>query len=1108
MLKLKDINAVYTKVRVLGLQETTKKLFKVLSSEGMSGVYRRVNSFTRVSTPPVLRAGGSGLQKYWDLWQGDKQTGTESEKNLRLLVHVQLYNLDFLDSIVSYLENIPQEFDLLISCNFEVDSQKDLCKLYCLKNAKSIQLVQFNSSDNTLETSYTDILKIVEENDILLQIHNFDFAFFKPSLWFQRENFYRQFLINEYTVSRVLRKFSESTTAMVYEEPFFKSNEEQFKGKWFTNKESLLRRFGVKKCFSSDVYCASGMFWVRIESIKPILQFFIQNLYQKADLFKRLIPAYVIGKGKLVYIANNSKSHFMGYESSAKAKYALRSTFFNKTFYTHTYPDVAAKTEVVRHYKKYGIREGRKGFPAYPWPFLSEQLSLRKVDVTKFCPDGFDPKFYLSSYIDAAEEFLFLDIPPIEHYQLKGRKLGYLVNGEGLADELAHLRNEQNIKISVVIPVYNSEHTIAKCLDSILNQSYKNIEIIAVDDGSQDNSRTVLQEYKTKYPSLIKLIYHDGNKGLVQTHTDGINAVTGTYFTVLDGDDWLDEDFCEKMIAVAENLDVGCVCCKWTRPVDYKYEKTGVETDFLGVKVLEGELKDESIVNWKSELNIHYGLNRKIYNTNLWRRISPIQINPKVLYWEDASVTIRFMLSCTRVALLENYLYNWFNNPASVSNVPLSKRYIDDMFSVLDDLSFLTISDKLREKELFSRNVENIFLGEFLTRLQKMVDLDKVEAGLLIEYFSNKILGKENFFSFEQLNRITNKITRLYFECVKNEQRSIGNYVLFVDPVGINDLQSHFLEFWSSHSQLPFEYIKLEKYLPLSKRINNIKLGAGAKLVITSGGWSADDFNTVRPIVQLWHGMGAIKKVDPHPVFMKPILSFCSSKDVQPIYSKLFGVDKNQVLPFGSIVADDYLDEITVNLSRERFLRTYPQCSGKKVYLWAPTFRGKSPHLRMGDSLDLQSLSLKLRDDEIFLIKLHPAIKEYDINFKFESHYENVIDVTSYPDLMDILSVTNVYIGDYSSSVHYALLLNIPVCFMLTDYDEYSFEQGLLLKKEDFPGEVCETTDISALLAMIRASVVNEKYIKFKNWHLGGCTGNSKQQIFNAIESLLNKSNN
>lgn len=115
--------------------------------------------------------------------------------------------------------------------------------------------------------------------------------------------------------------------------------------------------------------------------------------------------------------------------------------------------------------------------------------------------------------------------------------------------------------VSVIIPVYNVEKYLAECLDSIVNQTYKNLEIICINDCSPDNSGEILKDYASR-DNRIKIIEHQSNKGLSISRNEGLEAASGDYIYIIDSDDWIDSDYIEKMVNTAKDTDADIVVNK------------------------------------------------------------------------------------------------------------------------------------------------------------------------------------------------------------------------------------------------------------------------------------------------------------------------------------------------------------------------------------------------------------------------------------------------------------------------------------------------------------------------------------------------------------------
>lgn len=113
-----------------------------------------------------------------------------------------------------------------------------------------------------------------------------------------------------------------------------------------------------------------------------------------------------------------------------------------------------------------------------------------------------------------------------------------------------------NEKISVIIPCYNAEKYLEKCLDSVINQTYKNLEIICVNDGSTDNTLQILENYAQKDDRIV--IVNQNNAGLSGARNSGMKKVTGEYIIFVDSDDWIDSNTCEISLSkcIDKNVDL------------------------------------------------------------------------------------------------------------------------------------------------------------------------------------------------------------------------------------------------------------------------------------------------------------------------------------------------------------------------------------------------------------------------------------------------------------------------------------------------------------------------------------------------------------------------
>ena len=141
----------------------------------------------------------------------------------------------------------------------------------------------------------------------------------------------------------------------------------------------------------------------------------------------------------------------------------------------------------------------------------------------------------------------------------------------------------QEKTISLIIPVYNVEKYLARCLDSVINQTFKDLEIICIDDGSTDNSSDILQNYALKDERIV--VIRQANAGLSAVRNVGISRAKGEYICFIDSDDWIDFDFCEKLYNSAEkhSADIAVAgiirACRFKRKYFLRFEEEKVSLD-------------------------------------------------------------------------------------------------------------------------------------------------------------------------------------------------------------------------------------------------------------------------------------------------------------------------------------------------------------------------------------------------------------------------------------------------------------------------------------------------------------------------------------------------
>ena len=210
------------------------------------------------------------------------------------------------------------------------------------------------------------------------------------------------------------------------------------------------------------------------------------------------------------------------------------------------------------------------------------------------------------------------------------------------------------VKISIIIPAYNAAKTIERCLDSILKQSYKNIEIIVVNDGSKDQTDEIVQKRYTDLPQFKYII--QSNSGVSAARNKGLREAIGEYVMFVDSDDSIEPEMCEQMLKSYDD-DVDLVIC------GLNIYKSGrlLRTPNIGGK----EYVLYNNINYYWELRkINLGPCNKLYKRGLIQK----EFDEALKFGEDTKFVIDYLRNCRVVKAIPNCLYNVFTDNASSLN--------------------------------------------------------------------------------------------------------------------------------------------------------------------------------------------------------------------------------------------------------------------------------------------------------------------------------------------------------------------------------------------------------------------------------------------------------
>ena len=233
-------------------------------------------------------------------------------------------------------------------------------------------------------------------------------------------------------------------------------------------------------------------------------------------------------------------------------------------------------------------------------------------------------------------------------------------------------------KLSVIVPVYNTEKYLRECIDSILAQTFTDFELILVDDGSTDNSGTICDEYAEKDPRIQ--VIHQQNGGATAARRSGVRCACGEYITFVDSDDWISEDMYRIMV---EHTSADIVICKLMRATSMGMAEM---CSSLNPGVYDKRMLNESFYTTmlfdynECRPAVHPSLCNKMIRSEIIRDVINT-VDDSITYGEDALCSYICMLHADCIHVIDQGLYFYRENFESVSNV-----YNKRMFSALISL--------------------------------------------------------------------------------------------------------------------------------------------------------------------------------------------------------------------------------------------------------------------------------------------------------------------------------------------------------------------------------------------------------------------------------------
>lgn len=294
-----------------------------------------------------------------------------------------------------------------------------------------------------------------------------------------------------------------------------------------------------------------------------------------------------------------------------------------------------------------------------------------------------------------------------------------------------------NEKVSIIVPVYNCRRYLPACLKSLVAQTYHNIEILVIDDGSWDGSAEICDEFAEKYPVIQVL--HQKNAGPGVARNVGLKKMSGQYLTYVDGDDYVSKDYVETMVQLmqkyeADIVEVGLIRLLQTRNI---IEKADEQTEcFEGPHVLIQDYFSEN-------RRIRNCVGGRMYDMRKFRGIC---FSEKSI-GEDSEYSLKMLSKCERLVKYHKCLYVYRAYQQSLTRNKLNHKHFDVVDIALRDISFIKkLGIQLNNWDYVYRNFIDIcyrLLGEIASEKCENEFKDELD-NMLVTYHQVALLAQKD----------------------------------------------------------------------------------------------------------------------------------------------------------------------------------------------------------------------------------------------------------------------------------------------------------------------------------------------------------------------------
>jgi len=275
--------------------------------------------------------------------------------------------------------------------------------------------------------------------------------------------------------------------------------------------------------------------------------------------------------------------------------------------------------------------------------------------------------------------------------------------------------------VSIIIPVYNTRDYLERCINSALNQTHKNLQVILIDDGSTDGGLNICESYAAN-DFRVEVIRQD-NAGQSAARNTGLDRVRGRWIAFLDSDDYISNQFVELNLNACLKYDADIAISKYT--VDYDGNLT--EDDFVKTDIVEQYNNRETILQHFSNNGSLFNIVCcKLFKASLWEGLR----FPVGMIWEDLFISHRMLYGADVVVVLDSHLYAYYMAPGSTMRKPFSLKRLDALEAWNEGVRFFTEVGEHEYSDIARRILCNRLFDAYNICRKKLPDEREIHKNL------------------------------------------------------------------------------------------------------------------------------------------------------------------------------------------------------------------------------------------------------------------------------------------------------------------------------------------------------------------------------------------